>query len=731
MRPLAFKRRFVDIVIRRLVGFGGAAVITTIALIFFYLLWVAAPMLKSPAITELAPAEVLVSRPEAPGERALRALGIDDRVEYIFVLSGDNRVRFLRPQDAIPGVTHVLGDAPLEIARRVFQAEDTYALLDKKGDLRFVRLHARTSYEGAAPEVSPTSERLFGDDPLHLGEARDFDAYWRQGDLYIVRLTVDGAIELIEFEAVEEDDPPLEVRRQVAEVGSEDTLEMVRIGPRGRLVYALDSAAGMHVLRALGGSGMTHLGVWPLVSEGVEVNALAPLSGRYSWLVADNQGLVRQWTLAREGMLPVRAFAFEAPVTHLAAEDRRKGAMAVDAGGGVHLIHTTSGRAHALHKLDDPDDIAEVAISPRGDLGLVLAEGGALRRLAFDNEHPEISWSSLWRKTWYEGYPEASFTWQSSASESDFEPKFSLVPLLLGTFKAAFYAMLIATPIAVFGAIYTAYFMAPAMRKLIKPGVEIMASMPTVVLGFLAGLWLAPLIESHLSATLLAFFALPLAVLLMSRLASLLQEKYSRLAEPWLGVLCVPLIVMVVWLLFRYDAALESFLFAGDAKYWFRTSLGLDYDQRNALVVGIAMGIAVVPIIFAISEDAVHGVPRHLTSGSLALGATPWQTLAKLVVPFASPGIFSALMIGFGRAVGETMIVLMATGNTPLVNMNLFEGMRTFAANIAVELPESEVGSSHFRLLFLTALVLFVMTFAFNTIAEIVRARLRKRYASL
>ena len=417
-------------------------------------------------------------------------------------------------------------------------------------------------------------------------------------------------------------------------------------------------------------------------------------------------------------------------MTHLVTEDRRKVALALDAKQNLHLLHTTSGRALATRHLE-VDTVEAVAISPRGDLGLVLGRDGMLRRLALDNEHPDISWSALWRKTWYEGYPQASFTWQSSASESDFEPKFSLVPLLFGTFKAAFYAMLIAAPVAVLGAIYTAYFMAPIMRRLLKPGIEIMAAMPTVVLGFLAGLMLAPLIEAHLTATLLAFIALPVSVLLISRLASLLPDARTRTVEPWLALLGVPVVVLIVWLLFKYDPALESVLFNGDAKYWFRHSLGLDYDQRNALVVGIAMGIAVIPIIFTISEDAIHGVPRHLTSGSLALGATPWQTLSNLVVPFASPGIFSALMIGFGRAIGETMIVLMATGNTPLMNMNLFEGMRTFAANIAVELPESEVGSSHFRLLFLTALVLFVVTFAFNTLAEVVRTRLRKRYASL
>ena len=166
-------------------------------------------------------------------------------------------------------------------------------------------------------------------------------------------------------------------------------------------------------------------------------------------------------------------------------------------------------------------------------------------------------------------------------------------------------------------------------------------------------------------------------------------------------------------------------------RQWVSRDLGINFDQRNALVVGIAMGFAVIPTIFSITEDAIFSVPKHLTQGSLALGATPWQTLTRVVIPTASPGIISAVMIGMGRAVGETMIVLMATGNTPIMDMNIFEGMRTLAANIAVEMPESEVGGSHFRILFLAALVLFAFTFMVNTLAEVVRQRLRQKYGSL
>lgn len=151
------------------------------------------------------------------------------------------------------------------------------------------------------------------------------------------------------------------------------------------------------------------------------------------------------------------------------------------------------------------------------------------------------------------------------------------------------------------------------------------------------------------------------------------------------------------------------------------------YVQRNALVVGFVMGFAIIPIIYTIAEDALSAVPEHLRSASLGAGATQWQTAVRIVIPTAMSGLFSALMIGLGRAVGETMVVLMAAGNTPVMSWNVFEGFRTLAANIAVELPEAVRNSTHYRTLFLAALVLFAMTLVVNTLAEVVRQRFRRR----
>jgi len=259
-----------------------------------------------------------------------------------------------------------------------------------------------------------------------------------------------------------------------------------------------------------------------------------------------------------------------------------------------------------------------------------------------------------------------------------------------------------------------------------------MEALPTVILGFLAGLWLAPLIETYLPGIVATLILIPTSIILMALISSNLPKAWrSKFTDGSAALVLIPVVLLAGWLSFELSPWIESTFFGGNVREYITNELGITFDQRNSLVVGIAMGFAVIPTIFSIAEDAVFSVPKHLSNGSLALGATTWQTLTKVVLLTASPGIFSAVMMGLGRAVGETMIVLMATGNTPIMDWNIFEGMRTLSANIAVEMPESEVGSSHYRILFLAAFVLFIFTFAFNTVAELVRQRLRDKYSSM
>jgi phosphate transport system permease protein len=473
-----------------------------------------------------------------------------------------------------------------------------------------------------------------------------------------------------------------------------------------------------------------------VVPQGAQITAMNFLVGTVSIIVGGSDGSVAQWFLVRGAdnafhLEHIRSFdGHPGPVRFITPEHGRKGFYTGDALGNLGIHYTTSARTLSMENLGGAG-LRFAAVSPTNRGLLLMKDDDTVTFAELWNQHPQISLSALWQKVHYEGRAQPEYVWQSSSASDDFESKFSMVPLTVGTLKAAFYAMLFAMPLAIMGAIYSAHFMTPKMRGFVKPAIEIMEALPTVILGFLAGLWLAPYIESNLPAVFGILILMPVSMLAMALLWGRLPFGLrDRVGSGWEAALLVPVLLSVGWLCISASPYVEIVFFDGSMRQWL-TDVGINYDQRNALVVGMAMGFAVTPTIFSIAEDAVFNVPKHLTQGSMALGATPWQTVVGVVLATASPGIFSAIMIGFGRAVGETMIVLMATGNSPVVNFNVFEGMRTLSANIAVELPETAVGSTHYRILFLAALVLFGFTFFVNTVAEVVRQRLRRRYASL
>jgi len=384
----------------------------------------------------------------------------------------------------------------------------------------------------------------------------------------------------------------------------------------------------------------------------------------------------------------------------------------------------------------------KIALGPRWDS--IFAYGGDqnLYIYALDDPHPNAGWKAFFSKIWYEGKSGPEFEWQSSSGTSDFEPKLSIVNLFFGSIKGTFYAMLFAMPIAVLAAIYVSQYLRPEAKRYIKPTMEIMASLPSVVLGFLAALWLAPLLEDRVLSMLLMLLCIPLSSALLGAFWGRLPMTVRNRLQPgseWLVI--IPVILLTGYVAWQLGPLLEAGVFrvydpdlgakVGNFPLWWTETTGLSFEQRNSLIVGIMMGFAVIPIIFTISEDALTNVPPYLNSASLALGASRWQTTWRVILPTASPGIFSATIIGFGRAVGETMILLMATGNTPIIEWNIFNGMRTLAANIAVELPEAPQFSTLYRTLFLGAMALFLLTFILNTVAEITRQHLREKYKTI
>lgn len=731
-------RMLKDRAARHGVMIGGFGAIVAILLIFFYLLYVVFPLLKP------ASADAVASYPLGDDSGETLYLAMEEQSEIAVRYDSTGRVRFFATADG-----HTLLEEKLPLPEKAAitsiaeggKGRSVVSLGLSDGSVLLTRDAYQVSFPNDKRLITPRLDFPSGNAPLPVDSqhhALERLAVQSGDRITIAALTEDQRLLLVIYDKKSSflDDSETLERYEHVLPNTAGQVRRLLIDPDQRSLYV---ATDQGVLAYYDISDVEaprlvqQLGVVP---PGTTLTNMKLLAGGISLLIASSDGQIAQWfpvrNEANQPMLrKIRSFKMAGGVAVLAPEYARKEFLAANNQGEISFYHTTAEK-RVMHLSISDKPIRALSISPRANAFLAEDNVGDLHFWHVDNEHPEISWSSLWGKVWYESYPKPDYVWQSSSASNDFEPKFSLTPLAFGTLKAAFYAMLFAVPISIMGAIYAAYFMAPTMRKIVKPTIEIMEALPTVILGFLAGLWLAPVLEAHLPGVFALFLFLPIGTLVFAYLWRMLPGVIRhRIPDGWEAALLVPVLLGIAWLALSISLPLEHLFFGGDMRTWMRDNLGIGFDQRNALVVGIAMGFAVIPTIFSIAEDAIFSVPRHLTNGSLALGATAWQTLVRVVLLTASPGIFSAIMIGMGRAVGETMIVLMATGNTPVMDMSLFQGMRTLSANIAVEMPEAEVGSTHFRILFLAALVLFLFTFIFNTVAELVRQRLRGKYASL
>ncbi|MFV1984788.1 MAG: phosphate ABC transporter permease [Thiohalomonadales bacterium] len=740
-----------DKIVQYLVTLGGNSVIFTIVLIFFYLLYVVIPMFSNATVEELGQYNLLEksSLSSQSSDNVLADtlyLAIEEQNEVAVRMSSNGEILFFNTVNGRVILTqHLVLPENITITSfaETVDNQATVAFGLSNGKVMVVKHRYNITFPNNRRIITPVLEYPMGLEPLSIEgltkPIKKLAIQINEDGVSIATLSKDNKIRLSSFEKedslmVEEAD--FEQRTQLITTMTK-TVSYLLIDQDRQEFYIITDDDELNFYDITNPETADFVQKVKLSIAGVNLTDIRFLSGGISLLTGFSDGTVAQWfsVKAKDNLAQltrIRDFKLEQnEISVIAPEYNRKGFVAADTKGNIGIYHSTAHRT-ILKKKFINKAINKIVLSPRANGILVESSDRKLSFWFIENEHPELSWSSLWGKVWYESYSEPEYIWQSSAATNDFEPKFSLIPLSFGTIKAAFYAMLMAIPLSIMGAIFTAYFMSSQMRRYVKPSIEIMEALPTVILGFLAGLWLAPFIENHLPGVFSLLFLMPIGVLVAAfswtRLPGSIRHKVS---DGWEAAILLPVIIVIAYVVVSLSPVMESAFFDGDMRYWLSNEWGIDFDQRNSIVVGLAMGFAVIPTIFSIAEDSIFAVPKYLTHGSLALGATPWQTLMRVVLLTASPGIFSAIMIGFGRAVGETMIVLMATGNTPVMDFSIFQGMRTLSANIAVEMPEAEVASTHYRVLFLAALVLFIFTFFFNTIAEVVRQRLRKRYSSL
>ncbi len=739
-------RKFYDKLAKHVVFVGGIGIIFCIIGMLFFIGIETVPLWKSPEknLESVSKMEDEFVSETSAGHVGIFALGVDEHREQIFTVDSFGSVRFFTLQEEPKHLkTHTISHRTSGYTSLYNSKTNTsYALSDREGNVVPFKVVFRVEFRQGAQRTI-VSEVVEGDAVRITDEPIEIFAYQSSPETgFPVAAAYTASGRLVVYVETESEGGFL--GESETEIFTTDLAGQLG-GARVTGVQVDSSTQNLYVSTADG-----KLYHWSLYSPSspelksvqdatgdpkVPVTGMGFLLGQRSLIVGDAAGNVSVWfettgggkqsRLTKVHILP----PLPGPVDKFSASQRGRGFLASDTSGNVALYQATS----AVKQIDFPGEgrpYMGLSFSPKADGVVAVDSDMVLSNYHLDNPHPETNFRSLFGKIWYEGYDRPRHVWQSTGGTDEFEPKFSLTPLAYGTLKGAIYAMMLSIPLAILAAICVSQFLHPSIRNVVKPVIEVMAALPSVVLGFLAGLWLAPLLEKIFVATVIMPFIVVgltlLALFLWHRLPVSFSGKFRVGAELFtiVGVIGGA-VALSLWL----NTPVESLVFAGDFKDWFFRIFDLRYDQRNMLVVGFAMGFTVIPIIFTISEDALSSVPRTLSAGSLALGANRWQTAMRIVVPSASAGIFSAVMIGFGRAVGETMIVLMATGNTPVMDWSFFNGFRALSANIAVELPEAPHGGTLYRVLFLAAILLFLATFVLNTLAEILRQRLRRKYA--
>lgn len=720
-----------DTIARWVITIGGSLIIFCVVGMFALIAKEAFPLLGG------AKTKLFGSFKSENANKAIVFAGLDRYKIAAYVLFQDGTIGIHDLVDKTPIATQSLANpASIALAKRI--AGDYVFLQLEDGRSQIHKIGFNASYDENSNRSVLFATTLVNEiEAANLSVvASDATILENEGSLY-ARILENGSAQIIISSEEENLFGDIESIQNTVTVESSSRKSFIKVAlsSDGSTIYFATTTGAIEKWTINDEGQATYRETVPPSRSSDPVSAIALAFGSDSLAASRISGDFATYSMAqlpetgRRGLMPIHNFPeIKNSFAQIQSSPRNKTLYTLDLNGTFAAYYLTTEKQ--LFRLPSVEPIVGFGLSPKGDAILTWDEENTLTRWDIDSQHPEITVQALFGKIHYETYDHAELVWQSSSGSDDFEPKFSLVPLIFGSLKGTFFSMLFAAPIAILGAIYTSQFANKHMRGIVKPIIELIGAVPSVVIGFLAALWLAPKMESHL-ASFIAFIPLVmLCVLAMLFLWSFLLRnpdiKYR--VSGYEFIVMLPAIICGYLLASTLAPIIETQAFAGNFQQWIYDTLNITYDQRNCFVIAIALGFIVIPILYTMADDALMSVPQSLQAASLAVGATRWQTMMRITLPSASPGIFAAMIIALGRAIGETMIVLMATGNTPILDWSIFNGMRTLSANIAVEIPEAPVGGTLYRVLFLSGILLILFTSTLNTVAEIIRQRLRKKY---
>ncbi|HZJ95856.1 MAG TPA: phosphate ABC transporter permease, partial [Thiopseudomonas sp.] len=561
MRTRRKFRALKDTVARRAIALGGWSVIVAITLIFFYLMYEVMPLFKSATIKH----DSSFTLHESARSSTVLSMFSEEQNEIAALLIDGGQLLFIDAQNGMPLSQQQLplDDAQISSVKVKTPGDDTLLLGLSNGTAIAASTTFKVKFneQGERLGVEPSVTQLFNGKAIQLDPQQrplNFITEQASPDGKLLAALVDGGHVVMSLLRQKTNFITGEVQESLEPIQfpSNTPYQRILIAPDHHYTFALRSSGRLDVYDSRNLSNIELLHTLPVVEPGQQVTQMVFQLAQQSLLVGDSQGQITQFFMVRDAhnqqqLTKIRTLKLgNAPIKILEAEQRRKGFVAIDNTGRVGVFNTTAEKtAIDVPLLTDAPRLA--ALAPRASMLLVQDAQGVFQRYTIDNPHPETSLKSLWGKVWYEGYSEPEYTWQSSSASNEFEPKFSLTPLAFGTLKAAFYAMLLSIPLAVCGAMYTAYFMAPTVRNKIKPVIELMEALPTVILGFFAGLFLAPFMESHLPGVFAILLILPLGIISFGFLWAQLPATVRYLIpDGWHVVLLVPLVVLLAWLSF-------------------------------------------------------------------------------------------------------------------------------------------------------------------------------------